>query len=242
MTLTVVSYLSPRPKEFGDKANSYSECIQLLDASCARANVKHVVLTEEGSVDAIPQSIDRTRVYAVNGTQDLPLMQAIIAGQMIYVKTVGIADEGTILVGADCLVAKDPRPVFDGADWDVGVTVGVYSPGGLNNGAVYLAPGKQDKALLFYELAHMNCRPEWPGDQEAVRSVAMPLQKPVSIGERHGVRLCYFDMDTHNIPPACPEDVGALGAYVAHFKGNRKSFMAAFAKLQLGIERPFVVA
>lgn len=241
MTLTVVSYLSPRPSEYGDRAHSYGECIELLEASCVRANCTHVVLTEEGNENAIPKSIARDRIYAVSGTHSLPLMQATVAGLMMYLGAVGVADEGTILVGADCIITRDPRPVFANADWDVGVTVGVYSPGGLNN-IVYLAPGAGDKAVLFYELAHMNCRPEWGGDQESVRQVVLPLEKPEITVERHGIKVRFFDMDGFNCPPACSEDSGAARSYVAHFKGPRKSFMAAWAHKQLGIERPFVVA
>lgn len=238
MTLIVASYLSPRPEEHGDRAHSYGEALQLLDASCAIANCRHVVITEEGSVDAIPASIDRDRVFVVEGTRNLPLMKAIIAGQMAFVSESGVADEGTILVGADCLVMRDPRPVFANADWDVAVTVGVYSPGGLNNGAVYLAPGADAKALVYYQLAHMNCPPEWGGDQHAVRMVCMPLEKPPITVNRHGMRVRFLDMDGYNCPPACAEDHGASKAYVAHFKGERKRFMADFSARFLGVTAP----
>lgn len=242
MTITVASYLSPRPEEFPDRAHTYAEPLMLLEASCARAGCRHVVITEEGSQDAVPAAIGRDRVYAVNGTRELKLMQAIIAGQLTFLKAMGVSQEGTILVGADCLVTRDPRPVFADTDWHVGVTVGVYSPGGLNNGAVYLSPGSTEQAVAFYSLALANCPEEWGGDQESVRRVALPLERPECTVNRHGIRVRFLDMDTHNCPPACDEDIGAAAAYIAHFKGARKDFMPHWAKRQLGIERPFVVS
>lgn len=238
MTLpTIVSYYSPRPAEYGARATAYDEPIGILEASCTRLGLRHVLLTEKGNEDSIPH-VPPSRVVALDGTQDLKLMRAIVAGQLAYLQAMGTGEGGTIFVGVDCLFLKDPSPVFDGGDWDVAVTVGPYSPGALNNGAVFLAPGKNAEATRFYDLAFANCPDEWPGDQQAIQRICYPLLKPGSIADRHGVRVRYLDMDTHNLPPACPDDPAIPGACMLHHKGARKEFMGAVAEQWLGIRRP----
>lgn len=238
MTLpTIVSYYSPRPDEYGARAHSYDEAIACLEASCSRLGLRHVLLTEKGNEDHVPH-VPAQRVVALDGTQDLKLMRAIVAGQLAYLQAMGTGEGGTIFVGVDCLFLKDPSPVFDGGDWDVAVTVGPYSPQGLNNGAVFLPAGKNAEATRFYGLAYANCPEEWPGDQTAIFRVCYPLLKPGSIADRHGVRVKYLDMDTYNLPPASLDDPGISSAYMLHFKGARKDFMGAAAEQWLGIKRP----
>ncbi len=238
MTLpTIVSYYSPRPAEYGARATAYDEPVAILEASCARLGLRHVLLTEQGNADLVPSCVARDRVYEIGGTQDLKLMQAIIAGQLAYLKAEGTGD-GTIMVGVDCLFLKDPAPVFDGGDWDVAVTVGPYSPGALNNGAVFLAPNRGDAAATFYTLALANCPEEWPGDQTAILRVCSPLRRPGAVEDRHGVKVRYLSMDDWNLPPASLDDPGIPRATMLHFKGARKEFMAATAEQWLGIPRP----
>jgi len=234
---TIVSYYSPRPAEFGDRAFAYDEPIALIDASCTRLGLRHILLTEKGNEDKIPH-VDPARVFAIDGTQSLKLMQATVAGQMAYLRHVGTGEGGVIMTGVDCMWMKDPSPVFDGGDWDVSVTIGPYSPGGLNNGLVALAPNRGDAAARFYELAWHNCPEDWPGDQQAIRAIVYPFAPIGKIADRHGVKVRYLDMDTHNLPPACPDDPAIPGAYMLHHKGARKEFMGAVAEQWLGIRRP----
>lgn len=238
MTLpTVVSYYSPRPDEFGDRAFAYDEPIACLEASCFRLGLKHVLLTEKGNEDKIPH-VAKDRIFTVDGTQSLKLMQATVAGQMAYLRHVGTGDHGTIMIGVDCLMMKDPTPVFDGGDWDVAVTVGPYSPGGLNNGFVALAPNRGDAAGRFYELALHNCPEEWGGDQESIRRVVYPLAPVGRTVERNGFKVRFLDMDTFNLPPASLDDPAIPSAYMLHFKGARKDFMGAAAEQWLGVRKP----
>ena len=234
---TIVSYYSPRPAEYGDRAHAYDEPIGILEASCTRLGLRHILLTEKGNEDAIPH-VPPSRVVALDGTQDLKLMRAIVAGQLAYLQAMGTGEGGTIFVGVDCLFLKDPSPVFDGGDWDVAVTVGPYSPGALNNGAVFLAPGKNAEATRFYDLAFANCPDEWPGDQTAILRVCSPLRRPGAVEDRHGVKVRYLSMDDWNLPPASLDDPGIPGATMLHFKGARKEFMAAAAEQWIGMPRP----
>ncbi len=238
MTLpTIVSYYSPRPAEYGDRAHAYDEPIGILEASCTRLGLRHVLLTEKGNEDAIPH-VPPSRVVALDGTQDLKLMRAIVAGQLAYLQAMGTGEGGTIFVGVDCLFLKDPSPVFDGGDWDVAVTVGPYSPQGLNNGAVFLPPNRGDAAARFYAHAFAVCPDDWPGDQQAVLAVCAPLARPGVIADRNGLRVRFLSMDDWNLPPASLDDPGIEGATMLHFKGARKEFMAAAAEQLLGVPRP----
>ena len=234
---TIVSYYSPRPDEFGDRAYAYDEAIGCIEASCARLGLKHVLLTEKGNEERIPH-VDKARIFAIDGTQSLKLMQATVAGMMAYIRHAGTGDGGVILTGVDCLFLKDPSPIFDGGDWDVAVTIGPYSPGGLNNGFVALPPNRGDAAARFYELALHNCPEEWGGDQESIRRIVHPLAPVGSIVDRHGFKVRFLDMDTYNLPPASLDDPAIPSAYMLHFKGARKDFMGAAAEQWLGVRRP----
>lgn len=238
MTLpTIVSYYSPRPDEYGARAHSYDEAIACLEASCARLGLRHVLLTEKGNEDHVPH-VDPERIFSLDGTQSLKLMQATVAGQMAYLRHVGTDPGGVIMTGVDCLFLRDPSPIFDGGDWDVSVTIGPYSPGGLNNGLVALPPGKSAQAANFYELALHNCPEEWPGDQESIRRIVHPLAPVGSIVDRHGFKVRFLDMEIYNLPPACLDDPAIPEAYMLHFKGARKEFMGDACEQWLGIKRP----
>ena len=232
---TIVSYYSPRPDEYGDRATSYDVPIAILEASCSRLGLRHVLLTEKGNEDKVPH-VPPSRVLAIDGTQDLKLMQAIVAGQLAYLRLIGTGEGGAIFVGVDCMFLKDPSPAFDGGDWDVGVTVGPYSPQGLNNGAVLMPAGKSDAAAAFYSLALANCPEEWPGDQTAIYRVCAPILRPPATADRNGIRVRFFGMDTMNLPPACVDDPGIAGATMLHFKGARKEFMADAARAHMGFD------
>ena len=238
MTLpTIVSYYSPRPDEFGDKAFAYDEPIGIIEASCSRLGLKHVLITEKGNEDKVPH-VDKARIFAIDGTQSLKLMQATVAGQMAYLRHVGTDPGGVIMTGVDCMFLKDPSPIFDGDDWDVAVTVGPYSPGALNNGAVFLAPSRGDAAARFYEGALSVCPEDWPGDQMAVRAMCVPILSPGRIAERNGFRIRFLSMDEWNLPPASADDPGIEEAAMLHFKGARKSFMGLVAERRLGVRAP----
>jgi hypothetical protein len=234
---TIVSYYSPRPDEFGDKAFAYDEAIGIIEASCSRLGLKHVLITEKGNEDKIPH-VDKARIFAIDGTQSLKLMQATVAGQMAYLRHVGTDPGGVIMTGVDCMFLKDPSPIFDGDDWDVSVTIGPYSPGGLNNGLVALAPNRGDAAARFYELALHNCPEDWMGDQESIRRIVHPLAPIGRIVDRNGFKVRFLDMDRHNLPPACIDDPAIPEAYMLHFKGARKEFMGDACEQWLGIKRP----
>ena len=234
--IVAASYLSPRPATHGDKANSYTIPVLLVEAACKRLGIQHVVITERDS--ELPPGL--SFVYEVDGTKDMSLMKAILAGQADYLRTNGVANEGTIMIGADVLFCRDPREVFGGGDWDIGLSVGPYVPGGLSNGTVYLAPGRRPgMAHEFYKAALAVCGDEWGEDQEAIRRTALPLVKPGVIVERDGFKLRFLDQTTHDAPPHSAGD-GALAktSIAVHFKGNRKDFMAEWARLHLGIETP----
>lgn len=237
MTPTIVSYYSPRPDEFGDRATSYDEAIAIIEASCARLGLKHALITEKGNEDKVPH-VDPARIFAIDGTQSLKLMQAIVAGQMAYLRHVGTGECGVIMTGVDCMFLKDPSPVFDGGDWDVSVTIGPYSPQGLNNGAVFLAPGRGDMAAEFYARALSICPEEWMGDQQSIFALVAPLAPIGAIVGRHGFRIRYLSMDDWNLPPASADDPGIERAGMLHFKGARKQFMRAVADRWLSSPEP----
>lgn len=222
--MIVASFLSPRPAEFGGKANAYGPYINLLQASCDRQNVRHICITEPGS--QIPDGIERYDAL----TADLPLMRAIILAQLEFLADRNTPDGPIVMVGADCLIGQNLAEVFVDADWDVGVTIRQQS-GDFNNGAVYLR--NKDAGITLYAKAAQIVGEKWGGDQDALQSVISPICGVGRTTERQGFKTRAFPCETHNRSPMTILD--GEPAYILHFKGNRKDFMAAWAEKWMGL-------
>ena len=223
--MIVASFFAARPDQFPD-APDYRPLLALLDRSAARRGVRHVCITDFETAPSLPCS-----TFAV---ADLPgpLMQAVIAGQLAFLRS-ALADNDLILLGADCLVNADPRTAFASRDFDIAVTSRPGHRAPVNNGAVYVAAGARDLAVALYARAAKMCGTHWGADQESVGEAVAPVPAAHVVSLRHGARILFAPMETHNDAPLSADDPNT--AYVVHFKGKRKGFMAAWARRHLGL-------
>ena len=144
------------------------------------------------------------------------LMEALIEGQR---QCLAWAREPVLFVGADCLLAADPRPVMGG---DLTITVSdTFGDCRMNTGAIWCAaPGRCEPAWA----AALARKPrEWGEDQlalyAAVQASALDVRE---------VRA-----ETTNW---APDDVNQpVFATVVHFRGTRKKWMAEWARRHLGL-------
>ncbi len=201
--------------------------LALLDASARKFGCRHVALTDPATAASLPCD-----TYALEG---LPhsLMPAIIRAQRAFLASAEF-DADAILVGADCLVNRDPRLAFEEAA-DIIVTsrpgAGVSA---INNGAVYCRLDARAHAVALYDRAIAACRDHWGGDQEAVTAAVAPVPAAHTIEDRHGARIGFRSLTTHNHSPdrlASPSE-----AYIVHFKGGRKRWMVEWARQHLQVE------
>lgn len=206
--MIVASFYAPRFEKW--PGVDYDALLMLLDASCRRFGLRHVVISD----DPRPAPLETARF-------DLPdnLMQAILEGQRQFLA----ATAGPVLlVGADCLLARDPRPVRrDGVEMTV--TIGPFSDCPMNTGAIWCADGP--RCVPVWQAALDRGPRHWGEDQIALYAAI----------KDSGLRYCEVCAEDHNWAPSGPEDDAGMPT-VVHFRGRRKAFMVEWARRHLGIE------
>lgn len=129
---------------------------------------RFIVLTN--STTELPAGIKRVNLAADD--IDYPLMLNELWSQYDYWRI--HHDTPVIFTAFDCLVNRDIREVFEGADWDVGITYRAKMLVPINN-VVYVNSRNHLRARAFLLKAHDILRYElsvdfqkWAGDQEAI--------------------------------------------------------------------------
>lgn len=208
--MRVASFFCPRPEHpfFQD----YRPFLALLRASCERYGCEHRVLTDDPTLD------DAWLV-------DVPrsLMPAFLAAQHQYLSHPDNAETPTLLVGADCVLAHDPRCFQCGGD--VVVTVDErFTDCRINMGAVFVPrPGR---VAHVWADALARCGDEWGDDQRAFRD---------ALAAAEGVFVVELPCDEYNRAPDYPDhDCSGLAA-VLHFRGPRKEWMVDYCHKWLGL-------
>jgi len=213
----VASFLAPRPAH--PKWRDYLPSLRLLQESCDRLAVPHVVIS-----DAELPGFDVLRA-------ELPeaLMPAILLGQA---QALDRLDDDILLVGADCVIARSPAGGFAGCD--VAVTLGNFYDCRLNTGAIWVRRHARQAAAAIWRAAADGMAEGWGDDQLALAAQFAPLpRRPGVMETRAGLEVSFLDADVWNIAPdteadPCPE------AVVLHFRGGRKLWSAAWCRRHLG--------
>lgn len=201
--MIVASFFAPREDKWGC---DYDALLRLLDASCRRFNLQHVVIS-----DSKRPGLDTLICRLPNN-----LMMALLDGQRQCLEW---AREPVLFVGADCLLARDPRPVMAG---DMTITIGPFSDCPMNTGAIWCA---DPNGCATVWRAAVDAQPvEWGDDQRAFYSAV----------EASGLNIRRVPCQDHNWAPRDAEDPAGMPT-VVHFRGDRKAFMADWAKAHLNI-------
>lgn len=229
LSLTVASFYVERREEF-PKAADYPSMLRILQASCDRLGLRHIVLTDAATADAglIPSGMQFCAI-------DLPkpLMQAVTAIQAHFVANAPIFFGDLLLVGADSILLADPRPHLP-ADADLYVTSRRPNErlDAVNNGFQFIRRSAIEKAAPLYRRVADRCGEEWRDDQRALVAELDPVPLPTVIEERAGLRVAFLPMRRFNDCPRWPGDP-CKDAVLLHFRGRqRKKMMFAWAKRQ----------
>lgn len=203
--MIVASFFAPRYEKW--PGCDYDRLLLLLDASCRRLGLRHVVISDG------PRPVPvETMVF------DLPenLMQALLDGQRQFLAaTPGPA----LLVGADCLLTRDPRPFLTG---DMVITIGPFSDCEMNTGAIWCADGPTCAPVWA---AALDDNPvEWGEDQTTLYAAI----------QESGLKIERLRCEEYNWAPRSVDD-DAGPPTVVHFRGRRKAFMAEWAARHLSI-------
>lgn len=201
--LNIVSFYAPRPEHpfFQD----YEPFLDVLRNSCEWFGHRHICITDDPAIgDAFCVDLPR------------PLMKAILAGQLAYLRS-DLASEDTVLLGADCVLANDPAKLFVDDPWfELAVTHGPFVDCWMNTGAMFVRGGSVH-TVAMWEAALARCGDDWGDDQLSLASELPWFQKA-------GGRLQLLQVDPYNLAPESVED-DCRRAMVLHFRGPRKAWL-----------------
>jgi hypothetical protein len=211
--LTVASFYVHRPDHPRHGESDFAGMLRVLDASCKRLGLHHVVLTDFASTDRIPMGV---------GYSPMPLpeelMQATTEAHAQFLD--GRPGCDVLFVGADSILLRHPSR-FVPSDADLCFT---YRPGHLrypiNNGFMYVNARAREGAALFFREVADRCGGRWGDDQRAIAGMLEPLPKSYGEIERHGMRIRLLPMLRFNDVPAGPQDK-CQGVCLLHFRGRK---------------------
>lgn len=188
------------PREDRYPGVDYDTLLPLLDASCRRVGVEHWVIS------------DQKRPGLKTFQCKLPenLMLATLDGQRQFLEC---AHEPVMFTGADCILTRDPRRILAG---DMTVTLGPFSDCEMNTGAVWVDDGQKCAAIWADAIAR---GPSAWGDDQTMLYAAI---------QASGIDWRAVRCEDHNWAPDHADDDAGMPT-VVHFRGKRKTFMAAWA-------------
>lgn len=214
MLPTVVSFWVSRPEEHPEAAaRNYPGMLKVLQRSCDRLGLEHIVLTDNDTV--FNSGEWPTGVVGARLDLPKPLMQACTAAQALYLESGPLTD--TLFVGADCIFKT--LPMFPN-EADIVVTYrGPESRMPINTGAVFVRRAA-NAANLFRRVAN-RCGTRWCDDQRALVAELSPLPSRNGIFQRSGMMIGFMPMWPNNV---IVDDVNdsATGAAILHFKSKTR--------------------
>lgn len=199
--MLVASFFAPREVRWGLDTAGYEKCLRVLDDSCKRLNLRHVVLSDS----------DRPGFDTAIFPLPEPLMQAFLSAQMQFLEQ---ATEPVLLTGADCILTADPRGVL-GDDCDMAITVGPFADCRMNTGAIFIKDGPKCAKVWREALASKPVR--WGDDQTSLYRAILASD----------LKIKELPCQQYNWAPESPDDSAGL-PLIAHFRGPRKGWMRAW--------------
>lgn len=196
--MIVASFFAPREDRWGV---DYIPLLRLLDASCRRFGLDHVCISDRDL-----KAVDTLVCKLPNN-----LMLALLDGQRQCLEW---AQEPILFVGADCLIAKDPRTINGG---DLTITIGPFADCEMNTGAIWCH--NPARCVPIWRAAVDSKPTEWGEDQTALYEAV----------KASGASVNRVPCESHNWAPDNEDDSASMPT-VVHFRGNRKRFMAQWAR------------
>src|SRR6185312_9294879 len=104
-------------------------------------------------------------------------------------------------VGADCVLANDPAPLFE-QEFDVAFTTADFSDCILNTGAIFVRGGVDAARFWRGALTRMT-RWQWGDDQLALAASVGPTLEH-GLYTRSGLKVRFLPVDPYNLAPDNP--------------------------------------
>jgi len=227
--MIVASFWVHRPEEF-PQAPHYPAMLRILQRSCDRLGLRHIVLTDKQTRHTLlwPRRDDDFPIEARLFDLPQPLMQAVTYAQAAWLREEEAETEPTLFVGADCIMLRKPTP-----NPLAHMTVTYRHAGArypINTGAILIGKPCKPVRDLFNDIFR-RCGETWGDDQRAIRDALAPMPEDHAIHHRAGgLAIDFAHMFPLNYLPRSLED-RAAGADVVHFRGReRKDFLFQWAE------------
>lgn len=227
---TVCSFWVHRPEEHPNAAD-YPAMLRILDRSCQRLGMRHVVLTDQGTLNSgrWPDGIG-----AFASPLPVPLMQACTTAQANWLAMHREGD--TLFVGADCIFVGDPARHLPR---EPAVCLTYRSPGAnypINNGFMLIRRHAIEPAAALYRRVADRCGTKWCDDQRSIRAELEPMPPECGTYERAGMLIAFVPMKRFNRLPKTVADP-CNDSVMLHFRGKqhatgqtRKELLFAWAR------------
>lgn len=213
---TVCSFWVHRPIEHPGAAD-YPAMLRILQRSCDRFGMRHVVLTDRATT-----SYERWPAGIKSWATDLPqpLMQACTEVQARYLESRPEGD--TLFVGADCIFIGDPSKLYPK---DPALCLTYRHPAAnypINTGAQLIRRHSLDKVAALYRRIADRTGTKWCDDQRAIRAELEPMPPVCGVYDRAGLSVAFLPMRTFNRLPKSAIDP-CRDAVMLHFRGKQHS-------------------
>ncbi len=226
----VCSFWVYRPVEH-PTAFDYPVLLRILQTSCDRLGLRHVVLTDHATLasERWPAGIE-----GLASDLPLPLMQAATTAHANLLEAMPAND--VLFVGADCILLRDPSSHVPS---DVALSLTYRHADArypINNGFMYVHRSAMAHTSALFRRVADRCGAVWCDDQRALIAELSPMPASCGIYERAGMRVCFLPMMPFNNMPRTV-DAPAGSAVAFHFRGkqhatgqHRKELMVAWAQ------------
>ncbi len=224
--MKVCSFWVLRPDEHPEaEARNYPGMLRILDRSCARLGLRHLVLTDQETAASHlwPAGVDRWVTSLPK-----PLMQAATEAQASWLEN--NQEDDTLFVGADCIILADPARFYKPRP---GLSVTYRdrkSRYPINTGAQFIRKHSVSKVAALYRRVADRCGTKWCDDQRALIEELEPMPLFHGLYTRQGVEVAFLPMKRFNDLPRSIDDRRS-GAMLLHFRGKgRKQFFFDWAE------------
>lgn len=226
----IASFWVYRPVEH-PHAFDYPILLKILQASCDRVGLRHIVLTDHATLES-----DRWPAGIEGWASDLPmpLMQATTHAQANFLEAG--CDTDVLFVGADCILLANPLKALPR---EPALCLSYRHPGAnypINNGFQVIRRHALPQVAALYRRIADRTGERWCDDQRAIRAELEPMPPECGVYPRAGLSVAFVPMRRFNHLPKDVDDP-ARGATLLHFRGkqhatgqHRKEFMVAWAK------------
>jgi hypothetical protein len=213
--MIVASLWVHRPIEHPGAAD-YPGMLRILEGSCNRLGLAHVVLTDRATLEG-PLWPAGIRAFVVDNCPR-PLMQACTEAQARFLEC--WSGDDVAFVGADCIMLKKPN-LPAGADLYVTYRHKAANYP-INTGLQFIPKASLDRTAPVFRRIADRCGVKWCDDQRALRAELEPMPDGPGIYDRAGIRVGFVPMRPYNVLPKGVNDP-ARDAVMLHFRGKQHS-------------------